>query len=136
MAPQAALPRQAWRADAVSRSRQRQADHGSSWRRYLWSKGRIQVGVGEARCRKNNSSVSVHVAGPRGPADTAMALMGLHFVHTCRNVTHLCFDILLPDSRLAEKTIDIATQVCAIAVVFLVPQEILSSYHFFHLNSS
>ncbi len=29
--------------------------------------------------------------------------MGLHFVHRCRKVvTHLCFDLILPDSRLAE----------------------------------
>ncbi len=97
--------------------------------------GRNQVGVGEARSRKKKPSVSVHVAGPRGPADTADPTMGLHFVHKCRNVTHLCFDILLPDFRLAEN-IDIATQVCAIAIVFLIPQESLSSYHFFHLNSS
>ncbi len=31
-------------------------------------RGRIQVGVGEARSRKKKPSVSVHVAGPRGPA--------------------------------------------------------------------
>ncbi len=47
--------------------------------------------------------------GPRGPADTADPTMGLHFVHKCRNVTHLCFDIALPVS---QKNIDIATQVC------------------------
>jgi hypothetical protein len=63
-------------------------------------RGRIQVGVGEARSRKKKLSVSVHVAGPRGPADTADPTMGLHFLH---KVTHLCFDILLPESRLSEK---------------------------------
>jgi hypothetical protein len=65
-------------------------------------RGRIQVGVGEARSRKKKSSESVHVAGPRGPADPADPTMGLHFVHKCCNVTHFCFNLLLPDSRLAE----------------------------------
>ncbi len=95
-------------------------------------RGRIQVGVGEARSRGKKPSVSVHVTGPRGPADPADPRMGLHFVH---NVTNLCFDILLriPSRR---KTIHFATQLSAIAVLFLNPPEILSSYHFFHLNSS
>jgi hypothetical protein len=75
-------------------------------------RGRIQVGVGEARSRKKKTSVSVHVAGPRGPTDTADPTMGLHFVHKCRNVTHLCFDILLPDSRLAEKHQNRHASVC------------------------
>ena len=98
----------------------------------IYYRGRIQVGVGEARSRKKKSSESVHLAGPRGPADPADPGMGLHFVH---NVTNLCFDILLriPSRR---KTIHFATQLSAIAVVFLTPPEILSSYHFFHLNSS
>ncbi len=48
------------------------------------------------------SPESVGAAGRPGPADTADPTMGLHFVHKCCNVTHLCFDLLLPDSRLAE----------------------------------
>ncbi len=31
-------------------------------------RGRIQVGLGEARSRKKKPSMSVHMAGPRGPA--------------------------------------------------------------------
>ena len=97
------------------------------------------MGVGEARSRENKSSESVGAAGRPAPADPADPAMGLHFVHKCRNVTHLCFDLILPDSRLADSTqknIDFAMQVWAIAVVVLDLPEILSSYHFFHLNSS
>ncbi len=43
------------------------------------------------------------------------------------------FNIALPVS---QKNINFAMQVWAIAVVVLVPPEILRSYHFFHLNSS
>jgi hypothetical protein len=70
------------------------------------TRGRIQVGVGEARSRKKKPSVSVHVAGPRGPADPADPRMGLHFVH---NVTNLCFvNIARIPSR--RKTIHFATK--------------------------
>jgi hypothetical protein len=58
------------------------------------------VGVGEARSRKTNRlSQSAQRAGPTDPLDPTM---GLHFVHQCRNVAHLCFDSILPDTRLAE----------------------------------
>ncbi len=59
------------------------------------------MGVGEARSRKNKWSESLGAAGRPGPADPVDPTMGLHFVHKCRNVTHLCFDLILPDSRLA-----------------------------------
>ena len=48
------------------------------------------------------------------------------------HIRYIPFNSLL----FSQKTIDFATQVLAIAVVFPIPQEILSSYHFFHLNSS
>jgi hypothetical protein len=48
------------------------------------------------------SPESVGTAGRPGPADPADPTKGLHFVHKCRNVTHLCFDSILPDSGLAE----------------------------------
>ncbi len=61
------------------------------------------MGVGEARSRKKIVRVSPRGwAGPRGPTDPADPSMGLHLVHKCRNVTYLCFDLILPDSRLAE----------------------------------
>ncbi len=40
----------------------------------LPNRGRIQVGVGEARSRKKQSSESVHEAGPRGPAGARHSL--------------------------------------------------------------
>jgi hypothetical protein len=44
----------------------------------ILSRGRIQVGVGEARSRKKKSSESVHVAGPRGPSRPS----GLYILYT------------------------------------------------------
>jgi hypothetical protein len=59
---------------------------------------RGRVGVGEARSRKKNRlSQSVQRAGQAQPTQWT-----LHFVHKCRNVTNLCFDLLLPDSSLTE----------------------------------
>jgi hypothetical protein len=45
----------------------------------------------------NRLSQSVQRAGQTQPTQWT-----LHFVHKCRNVTHLCFDLLLSDSHLAE----------------------------------
>ncbi len=46
------------------------------------------------------------------------------------------FRYIIARLPVSQKNIDIGTQVYAIAVVFLTPPEILSSYHFFNLNSS
>ncbi len=90
--------------------------------------------------QNKKSSVSVGAAGRPGPADPADPAMGLHFFYInvaskTRNVTHLCFDLILPDSRLAE-----IHRYCHTGVgyrsSFPVPPEFLSSYHFFHLHSS
>ncbi len=62
------------------------------------------MGVGEARSRKKKSSESDSVSPTwlgRGPG-AQPTQRTLHFVHKCRNVTNLCFDQILPDSRLAE----------------------------------
>ncbi len=87
---------------------------------------------------EKKTSESVGAAGRPGPADPADPTMGLHLEHKSRNVTHLCFDLIFKYGPIpvSQKTIDFATQVRAIAVVFLVAPEILSSYHCFLLNSS
>ncbi len=41
-------------------------------------------------------------SGPARPTRPSDPIMGLRFIHKCRNVTDLCFDLILPDFRLAE----------------------------------
>ncbi len=49
--------------------------------------------------QKKKTSESVCAAGRPGPADPADPIQ---FVHKCSNVTNVCFDLILPDSGLAE----------------------------------
>ncbi len=58
--------------------------------------GLIQVGRWGSS-KKKRLCQSAQRAGRAQPTP-----MGLHFVHKYRNVTHLCFDLRLPYSRLAE----------------------------------
>ncbi len=101
----------------------------------LPGQGRIQVGVDEARSR-NKTRLS-HSAQPAGRAQpTQRTLQWAYILYTNVATWPICVSIYYHPIPVSQKTIDFATQVWAIAVVFLIPQEILSSYHFFHLNSS
>jgi hypothetical protein len=87
----------------------------------------IQVGENVTVFRKIKLSESVRAAGRPGPANLADPTFCTQFSKRDPLVFRVYFPI-----PVSQQTIDFATQV----VVFLIPPEILSSYHFFYLHSS
>ena len=99
----------------------------------------VQVGVNVPASWKKERSESVRVAGrPAGPP-SRRGPGPLHYVQIqlrdCKCVS-IFFAIIRTDLPRTGKTKDCGTQVRAIAVVSLIPSEILFFSHFIHPHSS
>jgi hypothetical protein len=82
------------------------------------------VGVGEARSRTKRPSVSVHVAGPRGPAGARQSPFRLLSVGVVLGT--ILFEPLRTDQiEFQSKTTNSATQVWAIAFITADPPDFL-----------
>ena len=87
-------------------------------------RGRIQVGVGEARPRKKKPSVSVHVAGPRGPAGARQSPSRVLIVGIVSQ-TILISNIRIDHIEILHENKQFATQVWAFTLITVDPPDVL-----------
>ena len=82
------------------------------------------MGVGEARSRKKKTSVSVHVAGPRGPAGARQSPSRVLIVqNVSQNI--LISNIRIDHIEILHENKKIATQVWAFSLITVDPPDFL-----------